>query len=113
MIFDAVVLSLCTGSALAATAALVLAIRKRPPSPVRYERMATETRNELLAVLEELDKLQSLVDKRSNRERMREQRSNGKDPYAMRPGETADEWKKRMREGVRNGTIKAPRLPSG
>jgi hypothetical protein len=86
-----------------------LAWRRAPPT--RDAKHIGTLRAQMLEITDELDKLHALLAKKDARETMRGRRANGGGDVRMRPNETAEQWKARMREGVRTGLITPPKLP--
>lgn len=105
------VLALCLGVVAFAIAAVAVAYAlKAYAKPVKHSQSILALRAEFAELMDDVEKLTHLVSKKSNRDQMREARSNGADPYALKRGETPDQWKARMRAGVQSGAIKPPRF---
>lgn len=108
--FTVVMVSLWLLTTLVAAVALVYAIRAHS-RPLKHSQSMTAIRAEFTELMDDVEKLTHLVAKKANREQMRDTRAkNGADPYGLRKGETAAEWKARMRAGVSSGEIKPPRF---
>lgn len=78
--------------------------------PIKHSQSFLELKADFAELLDDVEKLTHIVSKKANREQMRAARANGADPYAIKKGETPEQWKARMRAGVRSGDIKPPRF---